>query len=87
MKLDDLKEMNIPRLAPIGVEYNLNCFPPEVRKCLGYFRSIKEEVEEGYPVELTYYGSFPNSSDQVERDSYFPINEIRSVTMLAPKQK
>lgn len=77
--------MNIPRLAPIEVEYNRECIPPEVGKCLGYFRSIKEEVEEGYPVEFTYYGSFPNSSDLTERHSYLPINDIRSVTMLVPK--
>ncbi len=81
MKLDDLKEMGIPHLAPIEVEYNLDCFPPEVRKCLGYFRSVEEE----FPVRLTHY-NFSDSPDRIpEIYDYERIDQIRSVTILLPK--
>ena len=41
MKLDDLKEMHIPYLAPIEVESDKECIPPQVGKYLGYFRETE----------------------------------------------
>ncbi|MEK6940182.1 MAG: hypothetical protein AABX31_05630 [Nanoarchaeota archaeon] len=81
MKLDDLKKMDIPRLAPIEVKYNRDSIPAEVSRYLGYFRSVEEN-------KLTYYHSpDPSSFVLEERYSSFQINRIISVTMLVQKNK
>ena len=79
MKLDDLKNMNIPRLAPIEVEYSVRNYT-EVRRYLGYFKSIEEEK---HPVMLAHYNS-PDSSQFPEQYGCVPIKQIRSVTILVP---
>ena len=78
MKLDDLKEMRIPYLTRIEVEYDQECIPPQVGRYLGYFRSIDGNT-------LTHYGS-PDAPSQIpERHGWTLIGHIRSVTVLVPK--
>ncbi len=84
MKLDDLKDMNIPHLAPIEVEYQYG-LSFERDKLLGYFRKI--EMEGNSLPQLTHYNS-PNGPFQIpERYYSIRIDQIRSVTMLVPKTK
>ena len=87
MKLDDLKAMNIPNLAPIQIiEHTTN---RAYRKNLGYLKGIEfKRFREGgeYPV-LAYYSS-PNdihSADGGYNSS--DVNDICSVTILVPKEE
>ena len=84
MKLDDLKKMNIPELSPIEIEVDAETIPPETRTAIGYFRRIEEE--KGQSVRLTFYGS-PEAAYRIPtRSSYYPIDQIRRVSILVRAQ-
>jgi len=89
MRLEDLKTMNIPKLAPIEIESNAQTIPPTINKRLGYFKGIENKERRGggeYPV-LTYYDS-PNGPHQIPTIyGSKPVDDIRGVVILVPKEE
>lgn len=87
MKLEELKAMDIPELAPIEIEVQTD-ISEETDRCLGYFRSIgNQDIRGGgeFPV-LTYYDS-PNGPHLIpDRFGYELVKDIRRVTILVPKE-
>ena len=88
MKLEELKAMDIPELAPIEIEVQTD-ISEETDRCVGYFRSIvKQEVRDGSEVPvLTYYDS-PNGPHLMpDSFSYEFVKDVRRVTILVPREE
>lgn len=84
MRLEDLRAMNIPDLAPIEVEFRDNLMEKDCR-LVGYFRDIfdKPSSEKGYVEELRYHSVLIGRSPPY---GSIPIEDIHSVTILVPKE-